>query len=296
MVDILPSELNIVAGDNTTVPDGSSGTVNVAENCPPGGINNAIRSLAAAIAAGWGGMYSGTSRPAAVRDNSFWLNTSSGKVLTFYDGTNDIPFLTVDGALFDLSVKDITVNSDVITGLAETADITAKTSGALIDAANLLEAILAAQNKVQTHHVDPESYTASADTHLSHMDVTITPSSSTSRVGLSANLSLEVNIGAPGSMIYVKRDGVEIGSAAAAGNRIHGLCPIPFDGDNASSMAQVSVNYIDAPATDSAVTYSFHVRMSASAVVTLNRTLNDTDTSIHERATSTAIAEEIGAA
>ena len=97
MADILPSELDIVAGDNTTVPDGTGGSVNVAENCAAGGLNNAIRSLAACIAAGWGGMYSGSTRPSAVRANSFWLNTSSSKVLTFYDGTTDIPWVTFDG-------------------------------------------------------------------------------------------------------------------------------------------------------------------------------------------------------
>jgi hypothetical protein len=182
------------------------------------------------------------------------------------------------------------------TGLAGTADIAAETAGELIDANNVREAMLAAQNIVQVHHAGAESYTAATDTHLDDLDVTITPSATTSRVRLAASISLEVNIGAPGAVIYMKRGTTEIGSAATAGNRVVGHVSVPFDSDNASTLAAVSIEYIDSPATTSATTYSFHVRMNSSAVVTLNRTINDTDTNIHERATSTAIAEEIGAA
>lgn len=90
----LPSDLDVTAANNTTI-DGTDAS----EGCAPGGLNNIARSLAATIAAAWGGMYSGTTRPTAVQSGSFWRDTSGGdtaNVVKFYDGTDDISVFSLN--------------------------------------------------------------------------------------------------------------------------------------------------------------------------------------------------------
>lgn len=99
MPPILPVSLSLVDSDNTTFPTTSGGSSNIAEDCPPSGINNALRSVAAMLAAMYGGFYSGTSRPDNVQSGACWLDTSGGVtayVLKYYDGTDDIALLTIN--------------------------------------------------------------------------------------------------------------------------------------------------------------------------------------------------------
>jgi hypothetical protein len=272
--------------------------------------------------------HSGASRPSYASTGTVWVDSSSSNLIFYvYNGSVDIPFMQLDASnnvarmLMDndrdsyivsdtddvirvvvsgsevarFNADGLQVNGDTIRGIAGSTEIAAQTPGHLIDASNFEAMMLSAMNVVQVHHADPETYTAASDVHLSQMDVVITPSDTTSRVELDVTLSIEANVAAPGVVLYMERNGTEFASAATAGSRLSGHVSMPFDGDTASSMATVSFKYIDSPGTTSPVTYSFHVRMSASAVVSLNRTLNDTDSAIHERATSTVIAREIGA-
>lgn len=99
MVTRLPSDLDVTDTNNTAIPNSSGGSDNCAEGSQAGLLNNNVRSLAAIIAAAWGGMYSGSTRPAAVQSGSLWLDTSGGataNIVKFYDGTHDITLFTVN--------------------------------------------------------------------------------------------------------------------------------------------------------------------------------------------------------
>lgn len=128
---ILPSSLSLTDSDNTTFPTTSGGTTNIAEDCAPSGINNALRSVAAMLAAMWGGMYSGTARPGSVQSGSLWLDTSGGVTaykIRYYDGTDDIDVVTINTTSNSaVYVGDITGN---VTGNV-TGNLTGNVTGNL---------------------------------------------------------------------------------------------------------------------------------------------------------------------
>lgn len=168
----------------------------------------------------------------------------------------------------------------------DAAGQTAKAFGSeLLTAANA--ASLFASNIAQTTYADYKLYAASTDTHLSDLDVTFTPESASQRVLLLGNFMIESHNDA---MMYLKRDGVEIGSAAAAGSRSYGLIPIFYDTQNQNTPFQQVPIYLDAPATTSAITYSWHIRRASALPVSLNGGLSDTDITSAERGVSTIIA------
>lgn len=133
MVVRLPSDLNVTDSNNSTIPNSSGSADNSAEGMQAGLLNNCLRSLAAIIAASWGGMYSGTSRPLAVQSGAIWRDTTGGataNVLKFYDGTDDIAIATVNTTANTVSFSgnltgdvtgDITGNADTATALNSTA-------------------------------------------------------------------------------------------------------------------------------------------------------------------------------
>lgn len=149
MAAIFPSSLSVTDSDNTTFPTTDGGTTNIAEDCPPSGINNALRSVASMLAAQWGGMYSGTSRPAEVQAGTFWRDTSAGaaaEVIYWYDGADDIAVVTVNATANTVSFAgnitgDVTGNvTGDLTGNADTAtalDSTALASAGISDVAGL---------------------------------------------------------------------------------------------------------------------------------------------------------------
>lgn len=141
MVVRLPSDLDVTDSNNSTIPNSSGSADNSAEGMQAGLLNNCLRSLAAIIAASWGGMYSGTSRPLAVQSGAIWRDTTGGataNVIKFYDGTDDIAIVTVNTTSNTVSFAgDLTgdVTGD-LTGKADTAtalDSTALASAGITD-------------------------------------------------------------------------------------------------------------------------------------------------------------------
>lgn len=126
MVVRLPSDLDVTDSNNTTIPNSSGSSDNIAEGNPPSTVNNCTRSLAAIIAAMWGGMYSGSSRPSAVQSGSVWRDTSGGAtahVIKYYDGTDDISLITINTTANTISLS-ATLTGNVtgnVTGNADTA-------------------------------------------------------------------------------------------------------------------------------------------------------------------------------
>lgn len=133
MPAIFPSALDPTDSNNSTFPTTSGGSTNIAEGCAPSNINDAIRSIAAMLAAMWGGVYYGTSRPSNVQSNAIWLDTSGGAtawVFKLYDGSNDISLITVNTSAQTVSFAgdltgDVTGN---VTGNV-TGDVTGDLTG-----------------------------------------------------------------------------------------------------------------------------------------------------------------------
>ena len=193
------------------------------------------------------------------------------------------------------SANSLKIGGDTVTGIADTSEIAAATSGKLIDAAALREAVRAALNTQQTHVTTAVSYTSGTEVHLSDVDATITPSSTSANVMIEGTITLETGANAT---LFIKREisggaTTEIGSAPTAGsNRNEGHIPVPFDGQNTSTPGVISFKYVDSPSTTSATTYSFHIRAPTSTASHLNMAASDADTTDFERGTSTIILSE----
>lgn len=205
MPPILPSSLSLVDSDNTTFPTTSGGSSNIAEDCPPSGINNALRSVAAMLAAMWGGFYSGTSRPDNVQSGACWLDTSGGVtayVLKYYDGTDDIALLSINttantvsytGALTGNVVGNLTGNASTATALNAVALAAAGISD-LVGLASQAEAEAGTNNtKAMTPLRTAQAITAQTpftESYLSTAQSVTTSSTTTLAHGLSARPSL----------------------------------------------------------------------------------------------------------
>ena len=145
-------------------------------------------------------------------------------------------------------------------------------------------------NIVQKHVAAPTLYAASTDRHIAALDKSIHIAAG-SRVRITVNMAYERQHNA---MFYLKRGSTEIGSSASEGHRFKGLIPVAHDVDLTTTMASLTLDYIDSPALTAAgrVTYSVHVR-GGNHKFALNRTVSDANIDYCERATSTVILEEI---
>ncbi len=146
-----------------------------------------------------------------------------------------------------------------------------------------------ARNYVWIHEKNPYTFSGT-NLQLTPLDVTITPSAVTAEIKLHGVFSIETSTNA---VLYIKRDGVEIGSAPPAGNRLIGLVPVPYDANYSTTLGIVTFLFIDNPNTTAPVTYSFWIRKNTTQATYLNRTRNDANATSRERTTSFVLAEEL---
>lgn len=108
------TDWDATASNNTTV---GTGAVDIAENCLPGGVNDALREIMAACvrSAGLPGL-SGTARPTGTQAGQFWFNTTTATapILTFYDGTDDIAVATIDYSADTFTLASTVVISTLV--------------------------------------------------------------------------------------------------------------------------------------------------------------------------------------
>jgi len=121
-----------ISSNNITIT-GDAAAIDIDEGMLAGLVNNALRSIMSGAVVSWGGMHSGTSRPAAVQTNRFWLNTTTAAapIITWYDGTDDIVFATMNA-----TTNVITIDSSVVfagVGLANVVEDTTPQLGGNLD-------------------------------------------------------------------------------------------------------------------------------------------------------------------
>jgi hypothetical protein len=149
---------------------------------------------------------------------------------------------------------------------------------------------------VQSTKTDTDSMTGKTFDDLG-LSVTITPSSSTSKVLILCSASIGASTGYDVSLRLVKGSTpVFIGDAA--GNRTQSTTVFTGNWTTAVYARQnVAINYLDSPATTSATTYKIQARSYlAAGVIYINRGHNDDNLSDYEaRAASSIIAMEVAA-
>ena len=138
---------------------------------------------------------------------------------------------------------------------------------------------------------------ADANDSTSHLSVTITPTSATSKILITASLFFEgVATNAQDYLWSFYRDSTKLGQANA-GNRRGGIMATSagsYVADASSTADSASYSYYDTPSTTSAITYAVAFNFSSnSGNLFLNRTVNDLDSLAYERGISIIIAQEI---
>jgi hypothetical protein len=181
-----------------------------------------------------------------------------------------------------------------------------------IDVANMLTGTIPVDNsksgsilQVQsTFYNTPftQSITANTLTGIDNLTVNITPSSTSSKIMLFCRLFCEHSNDATYETGYFFRRGsTQIGSGVSEGSRAvvmasHGVNYMTGSGtyDATSTAETVSLFHIDAShSSTSQITYSIGYRAVNAGTLAVNRTINDSDSNLHERGSSEIIAMEI---
>ena len=149
----------------------------------------------------------------------------------------------------------------------------------------------------QKTDTDLATFTAETNTVLhTDLQVTITPSSTNSKIKLDAQVFGEWNITqAPhNAMFFFYRDSIKLGHPPS-GNRLVGVGTLPITYmTNADTTPEFGYfTFFDTPNTTSAITYKIGVITPYNCGFFINRCDSDADTSQNERGTSFICATEI---
>ena len=151
---------------------------------------------------------------------------------------------------------------------------------------------------VQTIKTDTFSSTSDSYADITGLTVTITPSSASNRVLLLADVKISP-LDIQDLAVHLRLNGGNSGTyiGDSAGNRISSASAA-FGNAGTFELArnanQVNINYVDSPATTSAITYSVQMRRSgASNTIFVNRGGLDADSAARGRTASSLIAMEV---
>ena len=156
------------------------------------------------------------------------------------------------------------------------------------------------QNHVNT--LSSQSIVINTVTNISNLSCAITPASTSSKILVSVRWNGESSTSGFDNMFGLKRGSTEIGSSPTVSTRGYGISinlesnRLGATNDN-STQSRCAFEYIDSPATASAVTYYMTVLNRFSALTLWNnKCAVDSDSSGFETSTSTITLTELSAA
>jgi hypothetical protein len=168
-------------------------------------------------------------------------------------------------------------------------DITGLVTGALPSTVIGAGAVL---QVIQTTKTDTFSTTSGSLTDITGMSVSITPTSTTSKILIQFSLG-QVGPASPAAFgVALLRGSTVIGAGNTAGSRISTSIAGIADGDRSNSQ---SFFFLDSPSTTSSTTYKLQIYVNSGNTVYINRSTNDSDSSIYARTASTITVMEIAA-
>jgi len=229
-----------------------------------------------------------------------------GQVLT-YDTTNGWQPETIASggiALTDLSVTEGTASGNGSLSYDNTTGVfsftPADTSGSGGSGYSWLAGGTLQMQYAQKTDTATVSLSAATDTVLhTDLQVTITPSSTSSKIRLDAQVFGEHGDASNpyNAMVFFYRNTTKLG-AAASGSRLVGVATLPttFHSNAGSTPEFGSYTFFDEPNTTSAVTYKIGIVSRNAETFYLNRTVSDTDDTGSDRGTSFISATEIAGA
>jgi hypothetical protein len=145
---------------------------------------------------------------------------------------------------------------------------------------------------VSTTKTDTFTTSSTSFVDVTGLSVTITPTSATSKIWVVGTVSGAGDSGVANSAFRLVRDSTDIllGDAASNRTRASGLLTTQVAGDQVTNE---SFNFVDSPATTSAITYKITMRTLQAGNGYVNRTKNDTDSVNSGRLASTITVMEV---
>ena len=119
------------------------------------------------------------------------------------------------------------------------------------------------------------------------LSVSITPSSTSSKILVIASIDFGVNGDSGHTYARIYRDTTSIFEASAAGGR--NLATFAQNNSGGNGGRCQTTTYIDSPSTTSAITYSIQVKSSNSTIVYVNRSVRDADAGSYDGRTVSSI-------
>jgi hypothetical protein len=145
---------------------------------------------------------------------------------------------------------------------------------------------------VSTTKTDTFTTTNTSFTDLTGLSVSITPSSTSNKVFVSAIVNGMGQSGVCSVAGQLVRDSTAIAVGTTAGSRTSASFYLS-DGSSTQTLESAYVEFLDSPATTSATTYKIQVKVTAAGTGHINRQESDTDTASRGRLVSTITAMEI---
>tara|TARA_Y200000002_G_scaffold146935_1_gene121428 strand:- start:863 stop:1420 length:558 start_codon:yes stop_codon:yes gene_type:complete len=138
---------------------------------------------------------------------------------------------------------------------------------------------------------DTQTTTASDFVDITGLSVSITPSSTSSKILVYSNVVCVGTVGAAGAWTRIVRDSTAIGVADTAGSRIRAAAfgYAPDGGDS----RQHATMFLDSPSTTSATTYKIQFSANGTNTAYINRTQNENDSNAYARGISSITVMEI---
>jgi hypothetical protein len=148
---------------------------------------------------------------------------------------------------------------------------------------------------VSTTKTDTFTTTSTSFVDITGFSVSISPSSTTSKILVIFNVSVGADGGTNAPTAQIMRDSTAIAIGDAAGSRTRATS-LYYAGNGGGANAQnnFSNNFLDSPNTTSSVTYKIQVRSNSAAQTTaINRGTGDTDGASTARGVSTITLMEV---
>jgi hypothetical protein len=248
---------------NTALPNTSSSTLAGTLTVSTSGVPQVINST------------NSNTYKVALRDN--------GTAVGYFGGSSSNPFIVANSSVATL------FSVDSVGNFATTGTLTTSSRG-IAKASMPSGCILQVQ---QTFWDGVATLAVSSFTDHPNLSVAITPTSATSKVLVM--ISMQAVVYNVTMQARFTRNGTPIGIAAAASSRVlstfGGLQTI---GDGNHQFTTWNYQYLDSPATTSALTYRIQLKMQGGATAYLNRSVNDADnTDWAQRTTSSITVMEI---
>mgnify|MGYP003152502426 CR=1 FL=1 len=146
---------------------------------------------------------------------------------------------------------------------------------------------------VQAVKTDTQSTTSTSFVDISGISVSITPTSSSSKIYVIANITGGHVINDTNVIFQLKRDTTNIYlGTTASGNRINASAVL-YTGNDSNQAGKATMSFVDEPSSSSAITYKVQFKTYSGTAVYINRSAFDNDIGYNVRQASSLIVMEV---